>query len=191
MSLSSTSAEFFETMYAEREDPWAFASSQYERDRYAAIVRTLGNRRYCRAFEPGCSIGILTAQLAAFCDRVEAMDISPTAVARARVYCESLSNVRILCGSLPDMIPHGEFDLVVFSEIGYYFTETQLSSVATKLVNQMNSEGTFLAAHWLGSSQDHMLDGDRVHDVLKMLPNLNPVRSERYPGFRLDRWTVA
>ena len=64
MSLSPTSAEFFETMYAEREDPWEFASSQYERDRYAAIVRALGNRRYRRAFEPGCSIGILTPQLA-------------------------------------------------------------------------------------------------------------------------------
>ena len=53
MSLSPTSAEFFGTMYAEREDPWEFASSQYERDRYAAIVRALGNRRYRRAFEPG------------------------------------------------------------------------------------------------------------------------------------------
>jgi len=70
MSLSPTSAEFFETMYAEREDPWEFASSQYERDRYATIVRALNNRRYQYAFEPGCSIGILTAQLARFCDRV-------------------------------------------------------------------------------------------------------------------------
>ena len=132
MSLSPTSAEFFETMYAEREDPWEFASSQYERDRYAAIVRALGNRRYRRAFEPGCSIGILTPQLAAFCDRVEAMDISPTAAARARARCERLPNVQVLCGSLPEMIPDGEIDLVVFSEIGYYFTEIQLYSVATE-----------------------------------------------------------
>ena len=29
------------------------------------------------------------------------------------------------------MIPDEEIDLVVFSEIGYYFTETQLYSVAT------------------------------------------------------------
>ena len=190
MSLSPTSAEFFETMYAEREDPWEFASSNYEHGRYTAIVRALSNRRYRRAFEPGCSLGILTAQLAAFCDRVEAMDISPTAIARARLHCERLPNVRFLCGSLPEMIPDGEIDLVVFSEIGYYFTEAQLSSVATELVSRMVPQGTFLAVHWLGSSQDHVLDGDRVHAVLKTLPNLSLVQSERYSGFRLDRWTV-
>ena len=178
-------------MYAKREDPWEFASSQYELDRYAAIVRALGNRRYRRAFEPGCSIGILSAQLSAFCDRVEAMDISPTAVARARLHCEHLPNVQIVCGSLPEMIPDGEIDLVVFSEIGYYFTETQLCSVATELVKQMSPEGTFLAAHWLGSSQDHVLDGDRVHAVLETLSDLSLVQSERYSGFRLDRWIVA
>ena len=191
MSLSPTSAEFFETMYAEREDPWEFASSQYERDRYAAIVRALGNRRYRRAFEPGCSIGILTPQLAAFCDRVEAMDISPTAAARARARCERLPNVQVLCGSLPEMIPDGEIDLVVFSEIGYYFTEIQLYSVARRLVKQISPQGTFLAVHWLGSSQDHVLDGDRVHSVMKTIPNLSLMQSERFPGFRLDRWTVA
>jgi SAM-dependent methyltransferase len=191
MSLSPTSADFFETMYAEREDPWEFASSQYERDRYAAIVRALGHRRYRRAFEPGCSLGILTAQLAAFCDRVEAMDISPTAVERARLRCEALPNVQILCGSLPETIPNGEIDLVVFSEIGYYFTETQLSSAATELVKRMTPEGTFLAAHWLGSSPDHVLGGDHVHSILQAIPDLTLLQSERYPGFRLDRWTVA
>ncbi len=191
MSLSPTSAEFFETMYAEREDPWEFASSQYERDRYAAIVRALGNRRYRRAFEPGCSIGILTAQLAMFCDHVEAVDISPTAASRACLRCENLTNVQILCRGLPEMIPNEEIDLVVFSEIGYYFSETQLSSLAMELVKRMTPEGTFLAVHWLGSSQDHVLDGDRVHSILQTIPNLSLVESERYPGFRLDRWTVV
>ena len=89
------------------------------------------------------------------------------------------------------MIPNAEFDLVVFSEIGYYFKETQLCSLATELVKQTGREGTFLAVHWLGSSPDHVLDGDRVHDVLKTIPNLHLVQSERYPRFRLDRWTVA
>ena len=47
---------------------------------------TLGalNRRYRRAFEPGCSIGALTRHLALICDQVEAMDIAPSAVFIAR-----------------------------------------------------------------------------------------------------------
>jgi SAM-dependent methyltransferase len=191
MRSSPISADSFETMYAEREDPWEFASSQYEHDRYSATLRALADKRYHRAFEPGCSIGILTAQLARLCGCVDAMDISPTAVARARARCESLPNVRISSGSLPEMIPSGKFDLVVFSEIGYYFTEPQLHFIATKLVKQMSTEGTFLAVHWLGSSSDHLLHGDRVHDVLKATFNCEPVQSERYPGFRLDRWTIA
>ena len=30
-------------------------------------------------------------------------------------------------------------------------------------------KGTFLAAHWLGWSPDHVLDGDRVHRVLQTI----------------------
>jgi len=154
MTPSPTSADFFETMYLEREDPWQFASSAYERDRYAATLRALSNRRFRRAFEPGCSIGIL-------------------------------------CGSLPENVPSGEFDLLVFSEIGYYFNETQLRSVAADLVRRMETGGTFLAVHWLGFSADHVLDGDRVHGVLETTANLRNVQSERYSGFRLDRWSVT
>ena len=180
-------------MYVTREDPWDFAGSRYENDRYAATLRALGDRRYRRAFEPGCSIGVLTAQLAGICDSVEASDISPTAVARARHRCQHLSNVQLSCASLSDAIPQSEFDLIVFSEIGYYFTETQLAAVAARLVGQMSSraESTFLAVHWLGSSADHLLDGDRVHEILMTLPQLILVHSERHAGFRLDRWTVA
>jgi SAM-dependent methyltransferase len=191
MTLLSTSADFFETLYLEREDPWQFASSAYERDRYAATLRALSSRRFRRAFEPGCSIGILTAQLAEICDRVEAIDISPTVATRAQERCKDLRNVRILCGSLPENVPSGEFDLLVFSEIGYYFNETQLRSVAADLVRRMETGGTFLAVHWLGSSADHVLDGDRVHGVLETTANLRNVQSERYSGFRLDRWSVT
>jgi SAM-dependent methyltransferase len=191
MKPPPTSADFFESMYLDHDDPWQFASNPYELDRYQAILRALGTRRYRRAFEPGCSIGILTAQLAEICDRVEAIDISPTAVASARVRCKDLPKVQILCGGLSEMLPRGVLDLVVFSEIGYYFTETHLHTIATGIVKHLEMDGTFLAAHWLGSSQDHVLNGDRVHAVLGTIENLRHAQSELYPGFRLDRWIVA
>jgi hypothetical protein len=34
MSLADTSVSFFESLYAEREDPWDFAPSNYEHGRY-------------------------------------------------------------------------------------------------------------------------------------------------------------
>jgi SAM-dependent methyltransferase len=188
MRNATTSTEFFEHIYRQHPDPWNFAASDYETGRYRSILGALGGRRYVRAFEPGCSIGILTALLASICDRVEAIDVSPTAVWRAREHCKKLANVDIVCGALPESIPPGNFDLVVFSEIGYYFAHGPLMELAKQLISQLSPSGTFLAVHWLGTSPDHLLSGDEVHRVLKSIPGLNQVHAERHSQFRLDRW---
>lgn len=183
-----TSTEFFEHIYRQAPDPWNFAASDYEQGRYRSILDALGSQRYVRAFEPGCSVGILTALLAPICDRVEAIDISPTAVSRAREHCEKFANVDIVCGALPESIPAGKFDLVVFSEIGYYFHRGPLMELGKRLVSKLSQSGTFLAAHWLGKSLDHLLSGDEVHRVLGSIPGLLHVNAERHSKFRLERW---
>jgi SAM-dependent methyltransferase len=181
---------FFEKMYAGVADPWAFATSPYEQYRYARILNALGRRRYQRAFEPGCSIGVLTEQLARVCAYVEATDISPTAVSRAQDRCLALPNVIIKQGGLPDQIPDGTFDLIIFSEIGYYFDRPTLVSLAQELFSRLRNECMFIAVHWLGVSPDHRLTGDQVHELLETII-LAPTRSERYEGFRLDCWSRA
>jgi SAM-dependent methyltransferase len=188
MTNASTSPEFFEQIYRQKPDPWHFASSKYEVDRYRTIINALNSRRYARAFEPGCSIGILTALLAPMCGAVEAMDISSTAVERARGHCKNLANVNIACGALPRDIPDGTFDLVVFSEIGYYFDGWQLEKLGDSLVSRLTMCGTLLATHWLGESSDHVLSGDQVHEVLASLKGLTHSHAERRAEFRLDRW---
>ncbi len=92
------------------------------------------------------------------------------------------------CATLPDNIPEGEFDLIVFSEIGYYFSEPQLRSLIDQLITHTGHGGTFLAAHWLGSSSDHLLSGDRVHQLISDTDELVLKHSERHAAFRLDRW---
>lgn len=191
MKTDTLSQAFFESKYRNDPDPWNFASSAYELGRYQATLEALADRQYRRAFEPGCSIGILTARLAAVCGQVEALDISPTAVESARKRCKAFPNVNIVCGALPEFIPGGRFDLIVFSEIGYYFDERQLQELGQTLVKQLLNPGTLLAAHWLGESADHVLTGDRVHELLGALDGLRHVHSERHSGFRLDRWERA
>lgn len=188
MSASTTSAEFFESKYRDSEDPWDFAGSAYEQFRYETIIAALDMPRYERAFEPGCSVGELTHRLAGRCHQVEAMDISRSAVKRAKARCRDLSNITFRVGSLPHQIPNDEFDLIVFSEIGYYFDDAGLIELGTELVRRIPISGTFLAAHWLGFSEDHLLSGDRVHEMIGCLAGLTLTRSERYAGFRLDRW---
>jgi SAM-dependent methyltransferase len=192
MSTSTTGEEFFEEKYVADRDPWKFASSDYELGRYQAIMTSLSGRRYRRAFEPGCSVGVLTSRLATICDHVEAIDISPTAAERARERCRELSNVNINCGALGGTIPNRlfdlPFDLIVLSEIGYYFTEEELSALTEKLKHSLSPSGVLLAAHWLGTSEDHILNGNMVHGILATISGLAHNYSERHPDFRIDRW---
>ena len=66
--------DYFEGIYADGPDPWGFETSEYERRKYDLTLAALPRRRYARALEPGCSIGVLTADLARRCDAVEAWE---------------------------------------------------------------------------------------------------------------------
>jgi SAM-dependent methyltransferase len=188
MTVDTTSELFFERKYRENSDPWNFSKSDYEQRRYDAIVRNLGGRRYRRAFEPGCSVGALTARLAAICDEVIAGDISTTAVDLAKERCKHLKNVSLAQLSLPDSLPAGKFDLIVFSEIGYYFSEPALATLSGQLMDRFSGDGLFLACHWLGASRDHVLTGDRVHEILSQIGGVTHLDTERHSQFRLDTW---
>ncbi len=159
--MNTTSREFFERMYAETDDPWAFASNEYEQQRYATILGFVPHGRFRRAFEPGCSIGELTARLAGRCGFVTAIDVAEAAVDRARDRCGDLGNVDVHRGSLLDDMPQGPFDLVVFSEIGYYFVVAQLIELAHEIATRIEPRGQLIAVHWTGQSADHVLPGQR------------------------------
>ena len=188
----TTSQAFFEDKYQREGDPWNFAGSPYEQHRYDVIIAALEHRRYGRTFEPGCSVGVLTARLAAICGCVEAIDISPAAVQHARMRCKHLPDVEITCGALPHFLPRGIYDLIVFSEIGYYLPEDELFNLGNILVQRLAPGGVLIAAHWLGASQDHLLSGGRVHQILHRLDGLvheySQDHAELHGGFRLDRW---
>ncbi len=184
-----SSAAFFERKYQECADPWNFSGSAYELERYDTTMRALAGRRFRCAFEPGCSVGVLTERLARVSDRVYAVDLSPTAVKAAEVRCAGMENVCVRAGSLADPLPQTEFDLIVLSEIGYYLDLDELAHCGAALVRKLVPGGCLLGVHWLGQSTDHRLSGDQVHEALRSLSGLALEHSERHAGFRLDRWT--
>ncbi len=187
MRHEATCATFFENKYRQNPDPWDFEHSRYEQERYGAILRALQNQHFPRAFEPGCSIGVLTQSLAHLCDWLDAIDISPTAVSSAQERCKGLPNAHIRRGALPEAIPDRTFDLIVFSEIGYYFEEKQLEEIIQRLCECMKAGGILITVHWLGTSADHLLSGDEVHRIIRESKELSLDQEERYPSFRLDR----
>lgn len=178
----------FELLYDRDPDPWSFATSDYEQRRYDVTVASLLRPRYHRAFEPGCAIGELTRRLAARCDEVIASEPSPTALRTARSRCTDLPNVALEPGELPDDWPAGSFDLVVLSEIGYYFEVPELLMVRDRAVGTLEAGGTLVAVHWRGHSEAHLLHGDVVHEHLRQAAGVRHVGGYLDAGFRLDLW---
>jgi protein-L-isoaspartate O-methyltransferase len=182
------SQAFFEARYQASSDPWRFASSTYELKRYQATLDALSRPRYLRGFEPGCSVGVLTAALAGRVEHLIACDIAETAVACAKARCRELTNVEIYHRDAAQGPPDGLFDLIVFSELGYYFSVNELTAMAGRMASRLEPDGDFVAVHWLGTSADHILHGDVVHEVLAENLPCEWIGGSRHTGFRIDSW---
>jgi SAM-dependent methyltransferase len=187
-AMNRQSQAFFEARYQASSDPWHFASSEYELDRYETTLECLARASYRRGFEPGCSVGVLTAALARRIDHLIACDIAETAVACAKQRCRELANVEIYQRDVAAGPPDGMFDLIVFSELGYYFSADRLSAIARQLADRLEPGGEFIAVHWLGKSADHVLHGNQVHEVLGQALRCEQIADSSHTGFRIDSW---
>jgi cyclopropane fatty-acyl-phospholipid synthase-like methyltransferase len=182
--------EYFERLYAAEDDPWDFRTSAYEHRKYAATVAAVADLAPIgRALEVGCSIGELTAHLAPLCCEVVAVDCSPTAAARARERLAESPHVRVEVRCVPDSIPEGPFDLIVCSEVLYYWDAPLLRATLGRLRSLLAPGGALLAVHWRGPVRHYPLDGEEVHRLLSgESDGLVHSRSERHPRFLLDRF---
>ncbi len=106
-------------------DPWHMASEQ-EQARFVAtnqiIERELGTS-FATVLEIGCGEGHQTEHLAALAGHITGIDVSATAVARAK---ERLPEAEFLVGDLyaqPWAKERGHFELVTACEVIYYMSD--------------------------------------------------------------------
>ena len=158
--------EYFDQMYATSADPWGFGTRWYEARKYAISLALLPAEHYGDAFEPGCSVGVLTEQLAPRCDRLLACDGSAVAVRQAAARTAWRPNVRVQRLVIPADWPAGDFDLIVLSELLYYFAGDDLPRVLDRATVTLRPGGTLLAVHWRHPVADYPRTGDEVHHVL-------------------------
>lgn len=170
------SGEYFDRMYAAADDPWELASRWYEQRKYAITMSMLPQRRYRHAFEPGCSVGVLTELLTQRCDHVTAVDVAAAALSSAAARVGS--GATFARGALDEPWPPGPFDLVVLSEVGYYLDAALLTEVLHREIPRLAPGATVLAAHWRHPVADYPIGGDEVHKILGGVPGL--VRLGRY-----------
>lgn len=159
--------EYFDALYASSEDPWSFTERWYERRKRALTIAALPYARYSRAFEIGCSIGTLTAELADRCDTLVSVDTAAAAVATARTRLIGVSNVELSVMNVPDQWPAGTFDLIVLSEVAYYFDENDLHGLLDVVVASLNPSGLLVACHWRHPVADYPLTGDKAHELIR------------------------
>lgn len=159
------SAEYFDNVYQRRADPWSFETRWYEQRKRALTVAILPDERYQRALEIGCSIGVLTETLADRSDSLLALDISQAAVDRARQRLGDRAQIER--ADVSTSFPSGQFDLIVLSEVGYYFGD-DLAAVLDAIEAGLAEGGTLVACHWRHPVEDYPRSGDEVHAQIRL-----------------------
>lgn len=183
----SVPASMFEEKYQQSEDPWNFASSDYEQEKYRATLAALPREHYRNALEIGCSIGIFTRMLADRCDRLLAVDVSERAIQRATRHTEDLAHVQIARVQIPTEYPDERFDLIVLSEVGYYWSMADLERARDLMIASLDPGGQIILVHWTKPIDDAPLTGDEVHKSFLGIPTyLKPVVQQRESTYRID-----
>ncbi|MBW3129126.1 class I SAM-dependent DNA methyltransferase [Hymenobacter profundi] len=181
---------YFNDVYRANDDPWKFETSPYEREKYATTLAALPRPHYDRAFEIGCSLGVLTEQLAPRCGRLLAVDVAEAPLERARQRCAQLPQVEFRLMRVPEEFPQEQFDLIMVSEVGYYWSPEDLTRAAKQLLAALPSGGQLLLVHWTPPVHDYPLTGDEVHEFFLQKAEANgPLRhvhGQRQETYRLD-----
>ena len=178
--------DYFEQVYAAKSDPWDFANSEYERTKYADTLAHLPRTRYRRGFEVGCSIGVLTSQLGKRCDHLLSVDVAEAALTQARRRCEGMPNVQIERMQIPEETPDGTFDLVVVSEVGYYWSPQDQERAMTLLAALHEPGGHLVLVHWTPEVHDYPQTGDAVHSAWMQRPEWRVVEDRVQDRYRLS-----
>jgi cyclopropane fatty-acyl-phospholipid synthase-like methyltransferase len=183
----SRPASHFKRLYESNPDPWNFSTSPYEQAKYRHAVQTLGRRRFAAGLEIGCSIGILTRMLASRCDTLLGVDIVEHPLDAARWRCADQPRVRFERMQVPQEWPNGRFDLVVFSEVLYFLSPTDIDRCARRLTATLWPNATVLLVNWRGRSDDPCTGDEAASRFVRATKGaLWLARQDRRDGYRLD-----
>ena len=185
-SLESLPPRYFQRIYERKRDPWDFESSAYEKEKYDLTLSSLPRERYSNALEVGCSIGVLTSRLADRSERLLSLDVSEKALEQARRRLSSADHVQFARMQVPAELPDDLFDLIVISEVAYYWQLADLERAATRLAERHEPGGHLILVHLTEHVPDYPLTGEDVHNFWLSRPDWKHVHGLRRQRFRLD-----
>lgn len=172
---------YWEDVFA-KQDPWDY-SNRYEQAKYEQTIALLPKRKIECALELACAEGHFTQLLAPLVEDLVATDISETALMRAKEACIDHHNITFQRLDLKSGRIPGKFDLIVCSEVLYYFeSRKSLAKIARKLSQHLTPGGMILMAHGkisvnepmeTGFDWGHPFDARSIGEIFAKDPNLN------------------
>jgi SAM-dependent methyltransferase len=83
-------------------------------------------------------------------------------------------------------MPDGPFDLIVASEVLYYWPREVVLEALRRFEGILAPGGVLVAVHWRKETKTYPLQGDEVHELLVGHTRLNDVMTIQEPEYRLD-----
>lgn len=188
---TSLQRQYFDRMYDLDTDPWSFATSTYEAEKYATTVELLCGRKYGLAFEIGCSIGVLTEMLAPYCAEFLAVDTSAKALDQAKLRNRRFSHVRFAQLDIPAEFPQARFSLIVVSEVAYYWDDDDDRRARDAVFAALEPGGMLVLVHYLPVVTEYPRTGDAVHEAYLGDARFSHLRSLRRELYRADTFSRA
>lgn len=185
----SVEDRYFDGLFSGNDDPWAFRQRWYEQRKRAITLAALPRPHYRAIFEPGCANGELSAELANRCSRLLCCDTAAAAVKLAQTRLSLFDHVEVRQNRLPGHWPEEKFDLIVFSEIGYYLDREDLTEVIRHIGNSLTADGQLLACHWRPPIEGCPLNARQVHDQIHEQLALPRLVLHQEADFILEVWS--
>jgi len=146
--------EHFENLYRRKQDPWNYEHSGFEREKYLKTLQAIPGEVET-IWEIGCGEGVFTRLLLEKGKRVGGVDISSTALSRAKERLKDFGDK--VCLQKLDIVREdieGNFDLILASEILYYLGgKDVLQSLEEKFFRHLRPYGYLLLCHFYPSGK--------------------------------------
>lgn len=185
----SVATPYFDHLFADSDDPWAFRQRWYERRKRALTLAVLTRPRYASIFEPGCANGELSFELAPRCDRLLCCDTAQAAVSLAQARLRGFPHAQVQQSRLPAQWPTDSFELIVLSELCYYLDPDDLDQLIDRALASLTDDGQLLACHWRPAIEGCPQTAEQVHARLQQRLDMPRLVHHHESDFLLDLWS--